>query len=149
MSRGAPPEHGTLSRYRRGCRCAECRAFEAARRKKYRDRAAADPVKPASPVLQLLTGGKARSSEGDDDNPVTLEDATKRALETVPDEPLLQAQVVLAQKLARQIDHPSSSTSIGPVVREWRDLVAALTAHQGGPPRDPGLERLAGILGSR
>jgi hypothetical protein len=60
--------------------------------------------------------------------------------------PWTEAVVVAAVRLAREIDDPSTSMSVAPIVQQWRDLMDILEAKAGSNDRFGGL---TAILGSR
>lgn len=140
MSR-TPPEHGTNARYVAGCRCEKCRAAHAAQvRKNRRQKRARRPDLHAVP-----------SVPGTDDvsgvSVPTLEVATGEAVAELEDgNAWTRAIVVAALRLAKEIDHPSTSMSVAPIVQQWRDLMDILQAKAGSNDRFGGLTQ---ILGSR
>ena len=129
-------EHGTNARYVAGCRCDECRAAHAALVRK--NRRAKRAGKPKLHVVSEVSEPVVPSS---------LAEATRAAVSQMDrSNPWTEAVVVAAVRLAREIDDPSTSMSVAPIVQQWRDLMDILEAKAGANDRFGGL---TAILGSR
>lgn len=146
MSGKKSAEHGTRTQYRAGCRCDECRAANAAY---VRERRRAKSGK--RPQLRVVHGGvpvtSASVTGAVDDVPVTVAAATAEAVAQVSaDDPWTASMKTLALRLAREIDSPSTSMSVAPIVQQWRDVMEVLRSKDGSNDRFGGLPA---IIGSR
>lgn len=143
------PKHGSLPRYRRGCRCDRCRAANSRAKRLERARAKG---RGGSPLLTLVqdpppdthsTPTDAAHDAGLPDAPAappqppryygTVEDAVAKDLaEIVSDVPMHRTLRAMAQALAREIDDMDGKGSKAALHNQLLDVVTKLRGDRDG-----------------
>jgi hypothetical protein len=103
--------HGTRYGYKRGCRCAECRAAQAAYQARYRDRLLNGP--PVAPELQAA-------------GPGPVEVATRVELAGLSQAELQPGLAAIALCMGRVLDHPRAHSSKPAAAKQLADILDRL-----------------------
>lgn len=147
--RPAKPRHGTVRRYKDGCRCDRCREANTTARRRERAKASGGTV-PTTRKRVPTTRFVPTSTAPDDPTPPTDDETVRgtlaRALATLDaDDDMARFRKAHALRLASVLDDASKPHLWKGITSALAEVLAALVGNK--PPQDGEADALAAFLG--